>query len=354
MEKTPKRYHYVYYSYEEWGRGYIGSRTCKCLPEEDVKYFGSYTDKTFKPTHKIILNSDYKTREDCLADEVILHKFYDVSNNPHFANKACQTSSKFYLSTEKAIENGKKIGFLTLKLKVGVHGRTKEQMSLDSKKAGKSCYRNKSGIFSMTEEERKKASIKGGKIAGNTAKELKIGICGMSFEQLSELGKKNGPIGGKIGGKITKELKIGIHGLTEEQKSENGRKGGNKSKELGVGIFSLPKETFSKNGKRLKQLGLGIFGMSEEEKMEVRRKQKENKAGIYGMTREQRTEIGNKNRDLRRGICGLTKEQRQENVKITNSQKWMCLETGFITTPGPLSRYQKKRGIDTNKRIKVE
>jgi hypothetical protein len=26
------KYFYVYYSYEEFGRGYIGKRECKCLP----------------------------------------------------------------------------------------------------------------------------------------------------------------------------------------------------------------------------------------------------------------------------------------------------------------------------------
>jgi hypothetical protein len=39
-----KKYHYVYYSYEEYGRGYIGSRSCSCLPQEDRNYFGSFTD----------------------------------------------------------------------------------------------------------------------------------------------------------------------------------------------------------------------------------------------------------------------------------------------------------------------
>ena len=90
-----KEYHYTYYSYEEYGRGYIGSRTCKCLPEEDVKYFGSYKDKIFKPTQKIILKSDYATREEAYIDEVILHHFYDVGKNLHFANRAKQTSNKF-------------------------------------------------------------------------------------------------------------------------------------------------------------------------------------------------------------------------------------------------------------------
>lgn len=47
-------HHYVYYSFEEWGRGYIGVRSCECLPEEDTLYFGSYKDKSFNPSNKVI------------------------------------------------------------------------------------------------------------------------------------------------------------------------------------------------------------------------------------------------------------------------------------------------------------
>ena len=85
--------HYVYYSYEDWGRGYIGIRQCECNIYED-KYLGSYYDKTFNPNNKIIL-IECSTREEALEAEVILHKFYDVKNNPHFVNQANQTSSKF-------------------------------------------------------------------------------------------------------------------------------------------------------------------------------------------------------------------------------------------------------------------
>jgi len=90
-----KKYFYVYYSYEKWGRGYIGSRGCKCLPSEDIKYFGSFSDKTFKPTQKIILQT-YNSRGDAIIDEVKLHNFYEVDINPHFANRSKQTSAKFY------------------------------------------------------------------------------------------------------------------------------------------------------------------------------------------------------------------------------------------------------------------
>jgi hypothetical protein len=96
-----KEYHYVYYSYEEWGMGYFGSRTCKCLPEEDVKYFGSFSNKKFKPTQKIILKSDYASREEAYADEITLQEYYKVVENPHFANRAYQTSKKFSWKSNK-------------------------------------------------------------------------------------------------------------------------------------------------------------------------------------------------------------------------------------------------------------
>ena len=89
-----KKFHYVYYSYEEWGRGYIGKRTCKCLPEEDSGYMGSFSDPTFKPNRKIILGVFASSRE-ALAAEITLHEAFDVSRNPHFANRAKQTSEWF-------------------------------------------------------------------------------------------------------------------------------------------------------------------------------------------------------------------------------------------------------------------
>lgn len=103
-----KEYHYVYYSYEEWGMGYIGSRSCKCLPEEDVKYFGSFKDKNFKPTQKIILKSDYATREEAYVDEIILQEYYKVVENPHFANRAYQTSTRFSIKGLTSWAKGKK------------------------------------------------------------------------------------------------------------------------------------------------------------------------------------------------------------------------------------------------------
>ena len=89
------KHFYVYYSYQEYVRGYIGKRECKCLPQEDVNYFGSFHDKTFYPTQKIILET-FDTVGEALKAEIILHNFYEVDKNPHFANRARQTSTGFY------------------------------------------------------------------------------------------------------------------------------------------------------------------------------------------------------------------------------------------------------------------
>src|SRR6056300_1551288 len=99
-----KKYFYVYYSYEPWGRGYIGKRECWCLPEEDTKYFGSFRDKTFKPTEKIILET-FDTVEEAFAAEIQLQEFYEVDKNQHFANIYIHRSKSFCNNGSKIIRN---------------------------------------------------------------------------------------------------------------------------------------------------------------------------------------------------------------------------------------------------------
>jgi len=96
----------------------------------------------------------------------------------------------------------------------------------------------------------------------------------------------------KLATKRAKELGVGVYGFTKEQRIENGKRGGQKLKQNKIGIFSLTPEQKGKNGKK-----------------------------------------GSMN---------------------TNSQKWMCLETGHITNSGALSMYQKARNIDTSKRKRLE
>ena len=130
-----------------------------------------------------------------------------------------------------------------------------------------------------------------GKKGGKRVKELGIGVHGLSKEQMGENGKKGGPIGGKISGERSYQLGLGVHGLTPEQRTENGKKGAEKAKELGVGIITFTPEQLSENGKK--------------------------------------------------------------GGKASASQRWKCLETGFITNPGNLTQYQRARGIDTSQRVRV-
>ena len=44
----------------------------------------------------------------------------------------------------------------------------------------------------------------------------------------------------------------------------------------------------------------------------------------------------------------------QKAHKITNSQKWICLVTGYISTASGVVSYQKKRGINTSLRKRVD
>lgn len=87
---------YVYYSYEEWGRGYIGVKM-NSDPDTDG-YYGSYYDKSFTPTQKIVLG-EFETPEEALGAEIALHNFFEVDKNPHFANQSRQTSAKFYYNS---------------------------------------------------------------------------------------------------------------------------------------------------------------------------------------------------------------------------------------------------------------
>jgi hypothetical protein len=190
-----KKYFYVYYSYEKWGRGYIGSRGCKCLPSEDIKYFGSFSDKTFKPTQKIILQT-YNSRGDAIIDEVKLHNFYEVDINPHFANRSKQTSAKFYFDPTGIIRSV----------------QTREKIS------GKN-----NPMFGKThsEEARQKISEVAKNISSETRRKMSVAKIGKNSpmlgkphseetrKKLSEIGKKlvgdNNPFFGKTHSEETKQ-----------------------------------------------------------------------------------------------------------------------------------------------------
>ena len=148
-------------------------------------------------------------------------------------------------------------------------------------------------------------------------------------------------------------------------RSKAGKKGGTRTYELGVGLYSITteerREIGKKGGTKTYKLGVGAFGITPEERKKINEKMYELKIGAYGRTKEQRIEdgrkggniSGKKNYEQGIGLASISKEQRKEIVAKTNSQKWMCLETGYITTSGPLTTYQRARGIDTSKRKRI-
>ena len=140
-------------------------------------------------------------------------------------------------------------------------------------------------------------------------------------------------------GKKTYEERKGIHSLTFDQRSEIGRRGGQKTYEEKIGIFSISveerKEIGRKSGKKCYDEKKGIHAMTFEEKSKHSQK------------------IGKKSYEEKKGIHAQSIEERKKLGKNTSSQKWMCNETGYISTPGGLSSYQKKRKIDTSKRIRI-
>jgi hypothetical protein len=205
---------------------------------------------------------------------------------------------------------------------------------------------------------------------------------GFSLQVLSKAGKR--------GGSRSQELGVGIHSFDEEQRKKTSKTAGEKAKELGVGIFNLGTEQLSENGKKgaekIKELGIGIFSLTQDQLVENGKKygllggkasvekHKKNGTGFYGQTFEEKSEAGKKggkiggkiggsisgkkHKENGTGIFGLTAEEKIKYGKIgaekTNSQKWKCTETGHITNAGALTNYQRKRGIDTTKRTRIE
>jgi hypothetical protein len=129
--------------------------------------------------------------------------------------------------------------------------------------------------------------------------------------------------------------------------------GGNKTVELGVGVHSLTKEEKSQIGKKVAEIhrknGTGFFGQSMEERVERGKKIAKLGLGAHSLTKEELSKIGKKAYENKTGIHAFTTEQRREIAKKTSSQKWMCLETGYVSTAAGVVSHQKGRRIDTSK-----
>ena len=87
--------HYVYLLIHiEDSTMYIGKRSCRCLPEEDVNYMSSSKHLPKDKCDKLILET-FDTSLEAVAYEIELHNRFDVAKNPKFYNRAKQTSTGF-------------------------------------------------------------------------------------------------------------------------------------------------------------------------------------------------------------------------------------------------------------------
>ena len=85
--------------------------------------------------------------------------------------------------------------------------------------------------------------------------------------------------------------------------------------------------------------------MTPEERSAWSRKAQEH------VTPEERVEYG-------RRAAAVTHSEKDEfgrsvTAMKTNSQKWRCLVTGHVSPPGPLTSYQRARGIDPELRVRI-
>tara|TARA_R110000868_G_scaffold408417_1_gene691608 strand:+ start:43 stop:969 length:927 start_codon:yes stop_codon:yes gene_type:complete len=259
----------------------------------------------YTPKKQILQLFDFTNEGWLEAQEVekrIIKPVYNIDN--WCLNESCGCIVSIEICRKAGKIGGKISGKRIKKRGVGIHGRTKEQMSEDGKKAGKKTY------------------------------ELGIGVHGRTKEQMSEDGKKAGKIGGKIGG--NKNVETGhIQKL--------GKEWGNKCKEEKIGVCGRSKEKMSEDGKKggaiSYEMGVGVHGISKEKRQEYGKK-----GGSVS---------GKITYELGLGIHALTTDQRKEIVAKTNSQRWMCEETGYVSTPAGLTSYQRARSIDTSKRKRI-
>lgn len=122
-------FHTVYNSYEDApnGRDYIGKHSTN---DPYDTYLGTYKDQTFDPDSKIVM-AYAKTAEGALWFEINFHNVFNVAQDPQFANKSKQTSTRFDTTGSVGL---REYGPRTQEEKDLISIRTKEAMNTDKVK----------------------------------------------------------------------------------------------------------------------------------------------------------------------------------------------------------------------------
>jgi hypothetical protein len=133
----------------------------------------------------------------------------------------------------------------------------------------------------------------------------------------------------------------GRSNMTPEQRSEISRKSSASLTPEQRSEIARKRQASKTPEKRREEARKAQASRTPEQRSEIARKREASR------TPEQRSEA------TRKGWASRTPEQRSEIIRKVNSQKWQCIETNFISSPSALSIYQKNRGIDTSKRIRL-
>jgi len=131
----------------------------------------------------------------------------------------------------------------------------------------------------------------------------------------------------------SERVKKGRANMTSEQRSAIAKKG-NASK--------TPKQRSDASRKARKEW---LANTTHEQRSAATRKGR--KKQLANTTPEQRSAI------TRKGRANMTPKQRSDVARIASTTKFQCTVTGYISTAGPLTLYQRARGIDTTNRVKV-
>ena len=115
-----------------------------------------------------------------------------------------------------------------------------------------------------------------------------------------------------------------------------------------VRSWNCPGEGWTNGRSLMKEVGSLPYWTNGKEN--VRRKESPGPGWTQGLSEVWWTD-GVK--DVKASVCPGEGWSRGRPNAVTNSQKWKCLVTGTVSTAGPLSRFQKARGIDTSLRVKV-
>jgi hypothetical protein len=132
----------------------------------------------------------------------------------------------------------------------GIFAITNEQRRENVKKSHETQRKENKGFFGMTKEQKSEAGKKGGSIGGKksqeTLKNKKLGIYGLTPEERIENGKK----GGKISGRKTYENKTGLFSMTEDERKQANKKVAETNRKNGTGIYGMTTEQRSENTRR--------------------------------------------------------------------------------------------------------